>query len=184
MSNSQVDYAKLVEELLKMPQELCKMCGLCCKVASYKGGMSFEEIQEIANDFSNPTQADGAKDFLTIFAPISDEEAMALSPEFVESVYERFPESQNKECFFKCRFMNEARTMCAIHEDRPMLCRMYPIPHERTFYHGQCGFKQQGRENWQKIIAIMLELQAKSQRLEDERKATEERSKNLHKEEL
>ena len=145
-----MDYAQKVEQLLKMPQKLCKMCGLCCKVASFKAGMSYEEIKEIAKDSSNPSQADGARDFLTIFRPISREEAIRLSPGFVETVLERFKDRKDKVCFFSCRFIKDG-TLCLIHEDRPILCRMYPIPHERTVYHPKCGFKEQSQKNWEEI---------------------------------
>lgn len=162
-----MDYEKRVNDLLKMPQELCNMCGLCCKLASFKGGMSLKEIKEIANDFSEPTQADGAKDFLTIFEPIPLEEAKALSPGFVEDVLVRFEHKSEQSSFFKCRFLGENK--CLIHEDRPVLCRMYPIPHERTVYHPQCGFKERGIANWAEIKSIIIELQEKSRILEEER---------------
>ncbi|MGD9581732.1 MAG: YkgJ family cysteine cluster protein [Vampirovibrionia bacterium] len=166
-----MDYEKRVNELLKMPQELCNMCGLCCKLASFKGGMSVKEIKEIANDFSEPTQADGAKDFLTIFEPIDVEEAKQLSPAFVEDVLNRFKEKQEQASFFKCRFLGDNK--CLIHEDRPILCRMYPIPHERTVYHDSCGFKDQGVKNWNEIKQIIIELQEKSRQLEEERQQVE-----------
>jgi Fe-S-cluster containining protein len=164
-----MDLVKRVEELLKMPQELCNMCGLCCKIATFKGGMSIEEIKEIANDFSNPSQADGAKDFLTIFQPISQEKARQISETFVESLQERFPERADKIGFFECRFMKDGK-LCMIHEDRPMLCRMYPIPHERTVYHASCGFKERGIQNWEEIKKIIITLQQQSQALEDEKR--------------
>lgn len=167
-----MDYAKRVEELLKMPQEFCKMCGLCCKVASFKGGMSYEEIKKIAQDYSNPTQADGAKDFLTIFEPMTQEEARKIAPGFVDSVLERFEERKDKVSFFKCRFIKEG-SLCLIHEDRPVLCRMYPIPHERTVYHPECGFKDQGIKNWKEIQDIIIQLTVKSQALEEEKQQIE-----------
>lgn len=164
-----MNYAEKVQELLKMPQELCNMCGLCCKLASFKGGMSVNEIKKIAQDYSEPTQADGAKDFLTIFEHIPTEEAANISNTFVEDVCKRFEDKQEQASFFKCRFI-APDGRCAIHEDRPLLCRMYPIPHERTVYHKDCGFKERGEQNWQEIKNIILELQAKSQQLEQEKK--------------
>ena len=171
-----MDYEKKVNELLKMPQELCNMCGLCCKLASFKGGMSLKEIKEIANDYSDPTQADGAKDFLTIFEPIPLEEAKALSAGFVEDVLKRFEGKEEQASFFKCRFLGES--MCLIHEDRPVLCRMYPIPHERTVYHPGCGFKERGEKNWAEIKKIIIELQEKSRILEEERLKVEQETQD------
>ncbi|MEW5819046.1 MAG: YkgJ family cysteine cluster protein [Cyanobacteriota bacterium] len=168
-----MDYAKKVEELLKMPQELCKMCGLCCKLASFKGGMSYDEIKNIACDYSDPSQADGAKDFLTIFEPISREDATELSESFVKEITKRFEERQEKVTFFKCRFIKDGN-LCQIHEDRPLLCRMYPIPHERTVYHAECGFKDQGIKNWQEIQNIVQELIQRQLALEEEKRLVEE----------
>lgn len=165
-----MNYAQKVQELLKMPQELCNMCGLCCKLASFKGGMSHEDIKKIAQDYSEPTQADGAKDFLTIFEQIPREEAENISSAFVKEVCRRFDEKKESVSFFKCRFIGPDGR-CLIHEDRPLLCRMYPIPHERTVYHENCGFKDCGEKNWQEIKNIILELQAKSQQLEQEKQS-------------
>ena len=164
-----MDYAKRVEELLRMPQELCIMCGLCCKVATFKGGLAINEIRELANDYTNPSQAEGAKDFLTLFRPISPEEAEVTSPEFVGTVTARFedPERKKKVGFFRCVFVGD-HNLCLIHEDRPMLCRMYPIPHERTIYHSICGFKETGEKNWQEIKKIIDILEEKSQNLQTE----------------
>lgn len=164
-----MDYVKRVEELLKMPQELCNMCGLCCKVAIYKGGMSVKEIFEIMKDTTQPTQADGAKDFLTIFEPMSKNEAHSYSPDFVDIVSSRFPEKKDILSYFKCRFLDYKSNKCLIHEDRPMLCRMYPIPHERTVYHKDCGFKDTGEKNWQEIVKLIDELQNISKQIEEQK---------------
>ena len=167
-----MNYADRVNELLKMPQELCNMCGLCCKLASFKGGMSVEEIREIAKDFSEPSQADGAKDFLTIFEPITLEEARSVSSSFVDDILELFKDKEKTPAFFKCRFLKDGK-LCAIHEDRPILCRMYPIPHERTVYHKSCGFREQGIKNWNEIKQIIIALQEKQKALDEERRQME-----------
>jgi Fe-S-cluster containining protein len=177
-----MDFAKKVEELLKMPQELCNMCGLCCKIATFKGGMSYEEIKEIASDYSNPSQADGARDFLTIFEPITQEQARNTAPDFFNIARSRFPEDRrDKVGFFKCRFIKDG-SLCQIHEDRPLLCRMYPIPHERTVYHKNCGFKERGEQNWQEIKTIIESLQQQSQELEEKRQAINIDTENAIKE--
>lgn len=173
-----MDYAEKVNELLKLSQEYCKMCGLCCKIATFKGGMSYEEVKKIANDFSEPTQADGAKDFLTIFEPMALKEAIEVAPGFVKTVQDRFPGKKDKVCFFKCRFIKDG-CLCMIHEDRPLLCRMYPIPHERTVYHNECGFKEVGERNWEEIKQIIITLQNKTLQLEEEKKAIKDETENL-----
>lgn len=175
-----MDYAKRVEELLKMPQSLCNMCGLCCKIASFKGGMTYEEILALSKDESNPSQAEGARDFLTIFEPIEFEEALNVAPSFVKEFIRRFPHQEGKKCFLKCKLLVKKgdKSICAIHEDRPTLCRMYPIPHERTIYHDECGFKEQGQKNWQEIVDIMTELQEKSDAMQREKDALEKKKQS------
>lgn len=154
------DAVKRVQELLKLPQHLCNMCGKCCQIATFKGGLSYEEVLELANSATaEPSQIDGARDFLSIFTPYNSlEEAKKVAPEFVRDVLERFGETANPG-FFYCKYL--MNNMCQIHEDRPLLCRMYPIPHARTFYNPECGFKEQGLKNWEEIENIIKELEAK-----------------------
>jgi Fe-S-cluster containining protein len=184
-----MNYVQRVEELQKLPQELCKTCGLCCKIATFKWGLTFEEVKALANNkfdvynlgsiffgltpeevkglsekIAEPSQVDGAKDFLTIFEPITYDEARETSPEFFEITTTRSKGIKAEIGFFKCRFIGDGN-LCLIHEDRPLLCRMYPIPHARTFYHASCGFKEQGQKNWQEIEKIILILQAKSREI-------------------
>jgi Fe-S-cluster containining protein len=154
------DAVKRVEELIKLPQHLCKMCGKCCSIAVFKGCLSYENIVQLANSTTEePSQIEGARDFLSIFAPYdSIEEAKRIAPEFVEMIIEAVGKSANT-TFFYCKFLKDNK--CQIHEDRPLLCRMYPIPHERTFYNPECGFKEQGIKNWEEIQKIIRELEAK-----------------------
>jgi len=154
------DAVKRVQELLKLPQSLCKMCGKCCRIATFKGGLSYDEILKLANSNTDePSQIEGAKDFLSIFVPYNSlEDAKKVAPEFVDGVLKRFGEKSNT-AFFYCKYLEDNK--CLIHEDRPLLCRMYPIPHERTLYNPECGFKEQGIKNWQEIENIIKELEAK-----------------------
>jgi Fe-S-cluster containining protein len=154
------DIVKKVQELLKLPQNLCKMCGKCCQIATFKGGLSYQEVLNLANSTTDEqSQIDGARNFLTIFTPYeSIEEAKKVAPEFVEEVIQRFGE-EAKTSFFYCKYLKD--NLCQIHEDRPLLCRMYPIPHERTLYNPECGFKEQGIKNWEEIAQILKELEAK-----------------------
>lgn len=155
------DIVKRVQELLKLPQSLCKMCGLCCRVATFKGGLSYENVLKLSKDKdAEPSQVEGAIDFLSIFVPYdSVEEARKVSSDFIDVSYEIFGKNSDV-AFFHCRYINE-NNHCLIHEDRPLLCRMYPIPHERTFYNPGCGFKEQGEKNWQEINNIIENLKKK-----------------------
>ncbi len=154
------DAVKKVEELFKLPQSLCKTCGQCCKIATFKGGLSFKEVQKLSCDpTQDPSQVDGAKDFLTIFTPYKNTaEARKVAPEFVNETLEKLNKKDDEMSFFYCKFIDKTG-LCAIHEDRPQLCRMYPIPHERTLYFPNCGFIEQGKKNWQEIMNILDSLQ-------------------------
>jgi len=154
------DAVKRVQELLKLPQHMCKMCGICCRIAIFKGGLSYEEVLKLANsNTEKPSQIEGARDFLSIFMPYNSvEEAKKIAPEFVDQLLKAFGK-EAKTSFFYCKYLKDNR--CLIHEDRPHLCRMYPIPHEKTFYNPECGFKEQGKKNWEEIENIIRELEAK-----------------------
>lgn len=152
------DIVKKVQELLKLPQELCNMCGKCCKIANFKGGLSYEEVVKLAESTSeDPSQIEGAKDFLAIFTPYeSIEEAKKINAKFVERVLKVFGQN-SRVSFFHCKYLAKDNS-CLIHEDRPLLCRMYPIPHKRTLYNFECGFEEQGIKNWQEIENILADL--------------------------
>jgi Fe-S-cluster containining protein len=154
------DNVKRVKELLKLPQHLCNMCGKCCKIASFKGGLSYEEIKQLAeNKAAPPNQSEGARDFLSIFVPYeSFDEARKVSSDFVDVFCEKFSKKSNFSLFY-CKYLTDNK--CSIHEDRPLLCRMYPIPHEKTLYDPECGFKEQGQRNWEEIEKIIKSLEEK-----------------------
>jgi Fe-S-cluster containining protein len=156
------EIVKKVEELLKLPQELCKTCGKCCRLATFKGGLKYADVIELAGSQTEDThQVEGAKDFLTIFEPYKTaEDARKIDADFVDTVLNQLGKNEGDMDFFYCKFIGN-NNLCKIHEDRPMLCRMYPIPHERTLYFKDCGFRAKGIENWQKIVDIINELESK-----------------------
>jgi len=156
------DIVKRVEELLKLPQELCKTCGKCCRIATFKEGLTYEEVlalsQKNPENDDEAIQIDGAKDFLTIFKPYkSIEKAKEYTPEFVKEALKRTNRKENEITFFYCRYIDE-NNLCKIHEDRPHLCRMYPIPHYRTLFNPRCGFEEQAKKNWEEIEQILKQL--------------------------
>jgi len=154
---------KKIKELLKLPQSLCNMCGSCCRIATFKKGLSYEEILElIANPESDPIQVDGAKDFLTIFEPCySHDDIKKIAPEFYERVMNQIGKPTIS--FFKCRYIGE-HGGCLIHEDRPLLCRIYPVPHETTMFFTNCGFEEQCKINWGKIMEIVEEVRIRCEK--------------------
>lgn len=157
------EIVKKVERLLKLPQELCNTCGKCCKLATFKGGLKHEDVLKLKNSTTEDiTQVEGAKDFLTIFEPYKTiQEAKAIDSDFIDRVLVQLGKKEGEMDFYYCKFLGE-NNLCKIHEDRPSLCRMYPIPHERTLYFKDCGFREKGIENWQKIVDIINELEAKN----------------------
>jgi len=154
---------KRIKALLKLPQKLCNMCGKCCHIATFKGGLSYENILElIANPESDPTQVEGAKDFLAIFEPYdSNDTVKDIEPEFYRRVMEKVGNPEMS--FFGCRYIGK-QGGCLIHEDRPLLCRMYPIPHERTMFFPDCGFEKQSIANWKEIESIVEEVKKRCEK--------------------
>lgn len=156
------DFAGLgrkIQQLLQLPQSLCRTRGNCCRVATFKGSLTYQDIVELAA--SDDQDAANAQEFLTLFLPYETrEEVMAIAPVFVERVSRKNREA----AFFRCRFLGEAGK-CLIHEDRPTGCRVYPFPHENTIYHPGCGFERKGQENHQKIEDIRRFFEKKLQEL-------------------
>lgn len=159
-----------VKELLKLPQELCKTCGKCCRIALFKGGLTYEQVLELSQ--RNPqseeeaVQVDGARDFLTIFEPYESTAAARLfAPEFVDRTLVNFNKKDEDMTFFYCKYIGD-NNLCMVHEDRPHLCRMYPIPHEKTLFNPGCGFEEKAKENWAEIQAIIRQLEELSRPLD------------------
>ena len=157
---SPLGLAREVERLLKMPQHLCKQRGICCKVATFKGSLSFEEIQALAAD-PTATGHESARDFAAIFLPYASQvEVRKIANDFVDRVrhvVEKRGDDPDKISFFHCKYVLEDGR-CGVHEDRPVGCRMYPFPHKNTIYHPGCGFEQQGGQNWSQIEKILETL--------------------------
>ncbi len=157
---SPLGLATRVESLLKMPQSLCKQRGICCKVATFKGSLSYEEILEKAKD-PDAENHEMARDFASIFEPYESQEAVReIADGFVDrvrSVAASKDQDPDSVSFFKCKLvLDDGR--CGVHEDRPVGCRMYPFPHKNTIYHPGCGFEKQGAQNWAEIETILTSL--------------------------
>ena len=157
-TESPLGLAHEVEQLMKLPQHLCKQRGICCKVATFKGSLSHEEILALAQD----PEAEGhesARDFASVFLPYASQaEVRQVADEFVDRVRDfaaQKGQDPDRITFYQCKYVLEDGR-CGVHEDRPVGCRMYPFPHENTIYHPGCGFEAQGTANWQRIKEIML----------------------------
>ena len=156
---SPLGLATEVEQLLKMPQHLCKQRGICCRVATFKGSLSYEEIQALGE--SDDPNAEHARVFASIFRPYPSQDAVReIADEFVDRVREKAAQKgkdPDKITFFQCQYVLEDGR-CGVHEDRPLGCRAYPFPHKNTVYHPGCGFESQGKANWQRIEDILHTL--------------------------
>jgi Fe-S-cluster containining protein len=146
---------EVVQGLFKLPQQLCKVRGNCCRVATFKGLLSYDSLMTLAT--STEADAINARDFLTLFVPYQTlDDVKAIAPQFVDDVLtaaDLKDNPVNDVGFFHCRFLGE-KGECRIHEDRPTGCRYYPFPHENTIFHVGCGFKDTAIYNWQKIKEI------------------------------
>jgi len=158
--NTQLRLAEEVALLLKLPQHLCKQRGMCCRVATFRGSLSHEQIGAMAADPSHPLYMH-ARDFHSIFLPYPDEAAVrAIADGFVERVRKQTADNggdPDNISYFHCKYVQEDGR-CGVHEDRPTGCRAYPFPHESTVYHPGCGFEQRGVENWNRISEILVTL--------------------------
>lgn len=163
---------QIIQQLFRLPQSFCKLRGNCCRVATFKGSLTYEEIMDLA--CSDDPDAENAKEFLTLFEPYETlEDVRQVAPVFVERVLAREPNAS----FFKCRFQS-SEGPCLIHEDRPTGCHIYPFPHEKTIYHPGCGFEKEGLANWQKIEDIRAFFQKRSMELAQEAQSCQEMSNN------
>lgn len=161
---SPLGLARDVEQLMRLPQSLCKQRGNCCRVATFKDLKKQDEIEALGQQ--DDILGEMARDFASVFVPYStSSEAAAVAPEFVDRVLTRGAEkglAPEQVGLFHCRYV-QADGRCGVHEDRPTGCRTYPFPHEKTLFHPGCGYEKQAQENWQKIKHILETLGLSSQ---------------------
>ena len=173
---------KKLNELFKLPQSLCKTRGNCCKVATFKGGLSYEELVHLGN--SGEDGASNAREFLTLFIPYESIDAVRkVASTFVDRVLVQSDKAEPESTgFFHCRFLGD-QGRCLIHEDRPTGCRVYPFPHENTIFHPGCGFEQKAVDSWRKIKDIQDFFEQRLRELDEEAEQIE-RQKEVLSEEL
>lgn len=148
-------YSKKVAELLKLPQSLCRQCGQCCKIAIFKHGLTYEEINElILNPKTELSQVKGAKDFLSVFQPVSFEEAQKINYKFTVDILKKLNKSKDEVSFFSCRYVTDDNK-CSIHNSRPDFCRHYPVCSKDGFFFDACGYREQAVKNWAEIEKIL-----------------------------
>ncbi|HNW25619.1 MAG TPA: YkgJ family cysteine cluster protein [Candidatus Gastranaerophilaceae bacterium] len=106
------------------PQELCNMCGKCCRVAT--SSLSFQELKSLVR------QGDEyAKDFLNIFEPYqSIQDAKNVCQKTVENILSKLNSEkedfdEKEATFYRCRYIKDDN-LCGIYEKRPELCKRFP----------------------------------------------------------
>ncbi len=156
----QLNYAKKVKELLTLPQSLCKQCGQCCNVAIFKGGLHYDEIIELINNpFEKESQIQGAKDFLSIFDPITFEKAQEINYKYTVDILKKLNKTKDQVTFFHCKYLKDNK--CSDHANRPNLCKVYPVCYKDMYYYDGCGYAETARKNWAEIESIMEFLEGK-----------------------
>jgi Fe-S-cluster containining protein len=156
---SPLGLAAEVESLMNMSQNLCKQRGICCRVAVFKGLHNWETLLEMTQQ--DDMDGEMARDFASVFLPFSNhEEVRAIAPDFVDSALERaYAKGMRDEevGFYHCRYVSDDGR-CSVHEDRPIGCRKYPLPHPNTLFHPGCGYEGQAKENWKRVLEILTML--------------------------
>ena len=143
--------------LARRPQELCNMCGRCCRVVTTS--KPYDELLKLQAE-----NDEGACEFLRIFVPYpSIEAARKVDAEVVDNVIELLKEDnnydENKLTFYGCKYLLD-NNLCSIYEERPVLCKHCPATPWSIVPPG-CGF-----EGW-----LFLERENTKQRV---RKAKED----------
>ncbi len=128
---------KVKKQLLNMikdrPQELCKMCGKCCRVATTK-----DTYQELLKKRENGDSS--AIDFLSIFVPFASiEEARKESAETVDNILNRTSQKLEDITFYKCKYIRDDNK-CGDYEHRPLLCKLSPFS-AWSIVPPNCGFE-------------------------------------------
>ncbi len=147
--------------LNKRPQNLCLMCGKCCRVVTT--GTPHSELVELA------ARGDVyAKEFLEIFEPYpSIEDARRASNDTVENILlhlKNDSKATDNLTFYYCKYLQEDN-MCSRYEDRMTLCKHFPSSPWAIVPPG-CGFsgwlflkREEDKERVRKAKEELLDLQ-------------------------
>lgn len=135
------------------PQELCKMCGMCCKLATT--AVSYEQLQREAEE-----GLQSAIDFLSIFHKYeSYEEAYKVNPKHVENVTKTMKEVHGEDFlpeFYYCNYVNSDNT-CGIYEKRPKVCKRAPAS-PWMLMAPECGYNDWLKEQRAKHMKYVIDL--------------------------
>lgn len=147
--------------LSRRPQELCHMCGRCCRVVTTS--KPYSELLSLQAEGD-----EGACEFLKIFVPYSSiDEARKIDAELVDNVIELLKQDGNfvedNMTFYGCKYLLDDNR-CSIYEGRPALCRHCPSTPWSIVPPG-CGFegwlfmeREKAKEKIRKAKEDLLEL--------------------------
>ena len=156
--------------LARRPQELCNMCGRCCRVVTTS--KPYEELLKLQAE-----NDEGACEFLRIFVPYpSIEEARKVDAGVVDNVIALLKEDGNykegKLTFYGCKYLLD-NNKCSIYEERPVLCRHCPSTPWSIVPPG-CGFeswlfmeRENAKQRVRKAKEDLLELKLLKQKTND-----------------
>ena len=160
--------------LSQRPQELCLMCGKCCKVATTS--IPYEEMKQMADQGNK-----GAIDFLDTFEPFANiEEARKIAPDIVDNILERFKEDNrptDNMTFYTCKYLREDN-LCGRYEERKALCKHFPASPWAIVPPG-CGFegwlflkREEIKQKIRKVKEELIELELLKTKVKDEETLT------------
>lgn len=155
----------------KRPQNLCKMCGKCCRVV-VNTQYSYSKIKELAleeNEF--------AKEFLKIFEPYPTiEAARQADASVVDNAIEHLKQSghysEKDLTFYSCKYLL-GNNMCSIYEERPSICIHYPsngwviVPPGCGFAGWQFLEREKDKQKVRRVKEEFLELQLLKKKTKD-----------------
>ena len=148
--------------LNKRPQELCHMCGKCCRVVTTS--IPYDKLLELQNNGDK-----AACDFLGIFVPFKTiEDAKKADCGTVENIIAQLKADNNYNesqiTFYTCKYLQDDNK-CSIYEKRPTLCRHCPSTPWAIVPPG-CGLagwlfrkREEEKERVRKAKEELLELQ-------------------------
>lgn len=135
------------------PNNLCKMCGMCCKLATTAVG--YEQLQREAEE-----GLQSAIDFLTIFRKYeSYNEAYKVNPKHVENITKTMQEVHGKDFlpqFYYCIYLNKDNS-CQIYQNRYELCKRAPAS-PWMIMAPECGYNDWLKEQRAKHMKYVIDL--------------------------
>lgn len=138
-------------------QNLCNMCGKCCRLAVPQ--FFHQELEERSSCGDVEAQA-----FLGIFEPYSSvEEAKSVIPDHFDRIVKELSQKPDfdisKVTFYHCKHITD-NNLCSIHETRPECCRRAPA-HGWSLFPPGCGFEGwqfEQREHHKRVIRNLKEI--------------------------